>query len=82
MTRETSFRHNGQTRNNKGIIGNAVFYSGRPEAIQRAVVESCSKSRVQARSDTPTIAPRVVGGDEKGSLESETVKYGVTRTQE
>jgi hypothetical protein len=26
--------------------------------------------------DTSTIALRVVGGDEKGSLESETVKYG------
>jgi hypothetical protein len=34
----------------------------------------------------PTVALRVVGGDEKGSLESETVKYGresnVTGTRE
>jgi hypothetical protein len=28
-------------------------------------------------SNTSTIALRVVGGDEKGSLESETVKYGL-----
>jgi hypothetical protein len=33
-------------------------------------------SRVEAGSNTPTITLRVVGGDEKGSLESETVKYG------
>jgi hypothetical protein len=33
-------------------------------------------SRVEAGSNTSTVALRVVGGDEKGSLESETVKYG------
>jgi hypothetical protein len=33
-------------------------------------------SRVEAASNTSTVALRVVGGDEKGSLESETVKYG------
>jgi hypothetical protein len=31
---------------------------------------------VDAGSNTSTVALRVVGGDEKGSLESETVKYG------
>jgi hypothetical protein len=31
---------------------------------------------VEAGSNTSTVALRVVGGDEKGSLESETVKYG------
>jgi hypothetical protein len=40
----------------------------------------------EAWSNTPTVALRVVGGDEKGSLESETVKYGyeyhATRTLE
>jgi hypothetical protein len=44
-----------------------------------------SQSRVEAGSNTSTVALRVVGGDEKGSLESETVKYGHefngTRTQ-
>jgi hypothetical protein len=33
-------------------------------------------SRVEAGSNTSTIALRVVGGDGKGSLEYETVKYG------
>jgi hypothetical protein len=31
---------------------------------------------VEAGSDTSTVALRVVGGDEKGSLKSEAVKYG------
>jgi hypothetical protein len=33
-------------------------------------------SHVKAGSNTSTVTLRVVGGDEKGSLESETVKYG------
>jgi hypothetical protein len=44
------------------------------------------RSRVEAGSSTSTVALRVVGDDEKGSLESETVKYGReshgTRTRE
>jgi hypothetical protein len=43
-------------------------------------------TRVEAGSNTSTVTLRVVGGDEKGSLKSETVKYGHecqgTRTQE
>jgi hypothetical protein len=43
-------------------------------------------SRVGAGSNTSTVALRVVGGDKKGSLESETVNYGReshgTRTRE
>jgi hypothetical protein len=43
------------------------------------------KTRVEAGSNSSTVTPRVVGGDEKGSLKSETVKYGCesqgTRTQ-
>jgi hypothetical protein len=31
---------------------------------------------VEAWSNTSTVALRVVGGEEKGSLKSETVKYG------
>jgi hypothetical protein len=31
---------------------------------------------VEAGSNTSTVTLRVVGGDEKGSLKSETVKYG------
>jgi hypothetical protein len=42
-------------------------------------------TRVEAGSNTSTVTLRVVRGDEKGSLESETVKYGHesygTRTQ-
>jgi hypothetical protein len=34
------------------------------------------ETRVEAGSNTTTVALRVAGGDEKGSLESETVKYG------
>jgi hypothetical protein len=45
-----------------------------------------SQSHVEAGSNTSTVALRVVGDDEKGSLESETVKYGReshwTRTRE
>jgi hypothetical protein len=43
-------------------------------------------SRVEVGSNTPTIALQVIGGNEKGSLESGTVKYGHeshrTRTRE
>jgi hypothetical protein len=42
--------------------------------------------RVDAGSNTSIVTLRVVGGDEKGSLKSETVKYGCesqgTRTKE
>jgi hypothetical protein len=31
---------------------------------------------VEAGSNTSTVTLRVVGGDEKGGLKSETVKYG------
>jgi hypothetical protein len=34
-------------------------------------------TRVEAGSNTSTVTLRVVGGDEKGSLKSETVKYGL-----
>jgi hypothetical protein len=34
------------------------------------------ETRVESESNTSTVALRVVGGDEKGSLKSETVKYG------
>jgi hypothetical protein len=41
-----------------------------------AVVIMTRVSRVEAESNTSTVALRVVRSDEKGSLESETVKYG------
>jgi hypothetical protein len=34
------------------------------------------ETRVEAGSNTSTVTLRVVRGDEKGSLESETIKYG------
>jgi hypothetical protein len=45
-----------------------------------------SQSRVEVRSNTSTVAMRVLGFDEQASLAVETVKYGFesreTRTQE
>jgi hypothetical protein len=45
-----------------------------------------SDTHVEAGSNTSTVTLRVVGGDETGSLRSETVKYGnesqETRTRE
>jgi hypothetical protein len=45
-----------------------------------------SHTRVEAGSNTSTVTLRVVGGEEKGNLKSETVKYGRksqgTRTRE
>jgi hypothetical protein len=49
---------------------------GSREVIKGHVTESQLVYRVEAGSYTSTVALRVVGGDEKGSLESETVKYG------
>jgi hypothetical protein len=37
----------------------------------------CYRTRVEAESNTSTVTLRVVGGDEKGSLESETVECGL-----
>jgi hypothetical protein len=42
---------------------------------RREETSRAEPSRVKAGSNTSTVALRVVGGDEKGSLESETVKY-------
>jgi hypothetical protein len=65
--------------NNESIVGSGVFYAVRSEAVSHEGPSS-------AGSNTSTVALRVVGSDEKGSLESETVKYGReshgTRTRE
>jgi hypothetical protein len=39
-------------------------------------LEETTNTRVEAGSNTSTVALRAVGGDKKGNLESETVKYG------
>jgi hypothetical protein len=67
--------------------GNAFVNSRASEGSDNEVIlQSVNHSRVEAGSNTSTVALRVVEGDEKGSLESESVKYGreyqETRTQE
>jgi hypothetical protein len=44
--------------------------------IRKRTGTTKSVTRVEAGSNTATVTLRVVRGDEKGSLESETVKYG------
>jgi hypothetical protein len=56
----------------------SVFYGVRDEGLQRRVKVVCSQyTRVEAGSNTSTVTLRVVGGVEKGSLKSDTVKYGL-----
>jgi hypothetical protein len=54
--------------------------------IKRCKITNRIPPRVEAGSNTSTVTLRVVGGDEKGSLKCETVKYGReskgTRTKE
>jgi hypothetical protein len=47
----------------------------REELTSRKVTTVVRDTRVEAESNTFTVTLRVVGGDEKGSLESETVQY-------
>jgi hypothetical protein len=65
-----AFRDNGFVKKSNGALGGGDFYSGRVADIKREFI------RVEAGSNTSTVALRVLGGIEKGSLESETVKYG------
>jgi hypothetical protein len=50
------------------------------QSVQRLNKKNKSRlllvTRVEAGSNTSTVTLRVVGGDEKGSLKTETVKYG------
>jgi hypothetical protein len=48
----------------------------RKEPINKNAKPTEVNSRVEAGSNTSTVALRVVGGHKKGSLESVTVKYG------
>jgi hypothetical protein len=54
--------------------------------IKKRIGTTSSVTLVEAGSNTSTVTLRVVGGDEKGSLKSETVKDGLksegTRTRE
>jgi hypothetical protein len=62
----------GKHVNNTRVIARPSFI-----AIEKVLGEvfSVGSARVEAESNTSTVALRIVGGDEKGSLESETVKY-------
>jgi hypothetical protein len=57
-----------------------------PKGYKRTQSEETEMTRVEAESNTSTVTLRVVGGDEKGSIKTETVKYGReiqgTRTRE
>jgi hypothetical protein len=59
--------------------------SVRPEVVKGGHIIDSSVPRVEAGSNTSTVTMRVVGGDERGSLKFETVKYGLkfqgTRTR-
>jgi hypothetical protein len=61
------------TNSNRGqlTVRHGDLYTGCVE-----VSEEGGQSRVEAGSNASTVTLRVVGGDKKGSLESETVKYG------
>jgi hypothetical protein len=49
----------------------------RAEKLYLGQLEQRVPPRVEEGSNTSTVSLRVVGGDEKGSLKSETVKYGL-----
>jgi hypothetical protein len=63
-------------RNKGSNVGSGVFYVVRTEAISLHRPMQMFATRVEAGSNTSIVTLRVVGGDEKGSLKSETVKYG------
>jgi hypothetical protein len=66
-----------ETENNKGVVRHDDFCSGRVEVIKDSMeAESNTFSHMEAGLNTSTVTLQVVVGDEKGSLESETVKYG------
>jgi hypothetical protein len=58
---------------------NGVFYAVRAEIFYPRHVWKFveNKTRVEEGSNTSTVTLRVIGGDVKGSLKSETVKYGL-----
>jgi hypothetical protein len=52
------------------------LFSSRRTVLRGWLAEQSRENREEAESNTSTVALRVVGGDEKGSIESERVKYG------
>jgi hypothetical protein len=59
-----------------GTTEEDVFSTGPPRDYITGTEQKEAESRVVAGSNTSTVTLRVVGGDEKGSLKTETVKYG------
>jgi hypothetical protein len=47
-----------------------------PRLFGKLLLTAAVNSCVEAGSNTSTVTLQVIGGDEKGSLEYETVKYG------
>jgi hypothetical protein len=66
----SSVQHNNRT------VEWSVLYTVRTKLFEERLSRKIDLTRVDAGSNTSTVTLRVVGGDEKGSLESETVKYG------
>jgi hypothetical protein len=60
------------------LLGNGSFTFARQRVRKQLTTDTFAElpTRVEAGWNTSTVTLRVVGGDEKGSLESETVKYG------
>jgi hypothetical protein len=54
----------------------AVFSARSVSKLYVYITRSSCDPLVEAGSNTSTVTLRVIGGDEKGSLKSETVKYG------
>jgi hypothetical protein len=73
-----------QTRDSPNLEGQViVFISPRnrvaqiyPQALGSLFIASYDSQGVEAGSNTSTVTLRVVGGDEKGTLKFERVKYG------
>jgi hypothetical protein len=76
------YQHESRWQAEMGAIYSSETSVGFQQTTRRYIPEDrtfhkhCCLFRVEAGSNTSTVTLRVVGGDEKGSLESETVKYG------
>jgi hypothetical protein len=60
----------------RGYVWSTNIFLDTDTQCKRRTELSSDRTRVEAGSNTSTVTLRVVGGDEKGSLKSETVKYG------
>jgi hypothetical protein len=66
-------------RNNGSTVGSGILFSMWFAPRLYHAIDSSKQfriNRVEAGSNTSTVTLRVVGGDEKGSLKTETVKCG------